>query len=80
MGRPLPPTELEERVARKLCLLRGLDPEDRVNDGPLDGTGHAVLCRWMRWHHVVLTEVRAHLEREDAARAVRAEFAAEVEP
>lgn len=68
VARPLPPTELEERAARKLCVIRGIDPEERVSAGPLDGSGHAVCVRWFRWHYLVLTEVRPFIEVEKAVR------------
>ena len=74
MARLKDPSEVEERTAKKLCAIRGLDPGDTVMDGPLDGSGHAVCRRWARWHHIVITEVRPFLEVESAARAVRAEM------
>lgn len=60
--RPGPsPTPAEEAAARKLCGLRGLDPDESVAHGPLDGSGLAI-CLYSPRYRLAAHEIRAHLQ------------------
>ena len=66
-----------EAIARKLCEIRGLDPDVKVSRG--EPTGLAVLIYLPRWKAVAEEEVQPRLEM-DAAIAATPDTAEETTP
>lgn len=56
-----------EKAARKLCEIRGIDPESLVIYN--DGSGHAVRCRRRAWQSAEV-EIIKHLQVLEALRSV----------
>ena len=55
------PTPTEEAAARELCRLRGIDADEIVMHGPLDGSGYAVCLKSPRYR-LAAHEIRAHAQ------------------
>lgn len=68
MRQQFSPTSFEADAARELCRLRGIDPEEIVHHGPLDGSGLAVSLRSARWV-LVAREIRDHANLHKAMEA-----------
>ena len=62
-----------ELAARRLCKLRGLDPDEAVGHGPhYEGIGQPVFPRWQISYGEIKTRI-AELEVDEVIASVRAE-------
>ena len=60
--------ELIERAAKKLCEIRGLDPDESVPHGHPEGYASIVYSK--QWE-LLVPEIRSHLQVEEAIQVVQ---------